>query len=104
MTNARVLEHLRVSTATSGSSMPRESKQPAKPPPDTRPVNQRGVLYQAEKLTGARAQNGETFLAVAVLLGVDVRGEVEGHAPKYVRARGLPDRVGSRDAKGGRGV
>ena len=55
MTNARVLEHLRVSTATSGSSMPRGSKQPAKPPPDTRPVNQRGVLYQAEKLTGELA-------------------------------------------------
>ena len=34
-------------------------KQPAPPKaPDTRPVNQRGQEWQAEKLTGARAQKG----------------------------------------------
>eukprot|EP00966_Prymnesium_polylepis_P095928 2222449-Prymnesium_polylepis.1 len=31
---------------------------PAKPAADSRPVNQRGVLWQAEKLTGNRAQRG----------------------------------------------
>ena len=39
--------------------MPPKRKQPAQPKAlDTRPVNQRGQEWQAEKLTGARAQKG----------------------------------------------
>ena len=29
-----------------------------KPPPETRPVNERGMTWQAQKLTGKRAQRG----------------------------------------------
>ena len=31
---------------------------PAAPPPSKKPVGQRGALWQAEKLTGNRAQKG----------------------------------------------
>eukprot|EP00966_Prymnesium_polylepis_P196636 4556551-Prymnesium_polylepis.1 len=39
-------------------AMVRARKPPPKAAPDARPVNQRGVLWQAEKLTGNRAQRG----------------------------------------------
>ena len=37
----------------------RKAAAPApKPPPETRPVNERGMTWQAQKLTGKRAQRG----------------------------------------------
>ena len=38
--------------------MPKRPAPPKPRAPDTRPVNQRGQEWQAEKLTGARAQKG----------------------------------------------
>ena len=37
---------------------PSKAAQQPRPAPESRPVNQRGVLWQAEKLTGNRAQRG----------------------------------------------
>ena len=39
--------------------MPKRAAPPKPKAPDTRPVNQRGQEWQAEKLTGARAQNSK---------------------------------------------
>ena len=36
----------------------KSKKPPPPPPPPPKPVHERGAEYQAEKLTGARAQRG----------------------------------------------
>ena len=63
--------------------MPAVGRAGGKRPIETHAVNVRGVEYQAEKLTGNRAQ-----------AALDVRGEVGGQPQEYVRAGGLPHRMG----------